>query len=71
MYEKDQIYDIPIIDLEETTEDTTETTEVSTQDLDIEYITTEDQVVDTRLYLSAPVSGADLNDIYNTMIMHL
>ena len=68
MYEKDTLYDLPFVDLEETTEDTTETTETSTQDLDIEYITTEDQVIDTRLYLSAPVSGADLNDIYSIML---
>ena len=68
MYEKDTLYDLPFVDLEETTEDNTETTETSTQDLSIEYVTTEDQFVDTRLYLSAPVSGADLNDVYSLML---
>lgn len=50
-------------------------TEVNTEEVtaeevinDIEYITTEDQVVDTKLYLSTPVYNADLNDVYSIML---
>ena len=64
----DYFKDIPFVDLEETTETTTETTEQTTQDLDIEYITTEGQVVDTRLYLSTPVSNADINDCFSMLL---
>lgn len=58
---------------EETTEETDEETsqiivELSTQDIDIEYITTEGQYVDNRLYLSTAVSGADNNDIYSMLL---
>ena len=57
-----------------TTENTEEVTtekivvELSTEDLDIEYLTTENQVVDTRLYMSVPVQGADSNDIFSMLL---
>ena len=57
-----------IIDVSDTEEPTSETTEQTTQDLDVEYITTEGQVVDTRLYLSVPVNNADLNDVYSMLL---
>lgn len=57
--------DVPIVDLVETTEIIEEET---TEQSDIEYITTEGQVVDTRLYLSSEVNGADLNDIYSLLL---
>lgn len=58
--------DLPIIDLEETSETTSETTEESTSE--IEYITTEGQPVDTNMYFSSTVNGADLNDIYSVAL---
>lgn len=62
-------FDIPIVDVGETTETTTETTtEATTQDLDITYITTEDQPVDTNMYFSAQVSDADINDLYSVAL---
>lgn len=58
-----------LIDVSDTTEPTTEsTTEATTQDLNVEYITTEGQIVDTRLYLSSPVEHADLNDCYSMLL---
>ena len=54
-----------LIDLSDTTEPTTETT---TQDLNVEYVTTEGQIVDTRLYLSSPVENADINDCYSLLL---
>ena len=58
-----------LIDVSDTTAPTTEvTTEVTTQDLDVEYVTTEGQIVDTRLYLSSPVEHADINDCYSMLL---
>lgn len=51
---------------EETTEETTEATTESTEEL--EYITTENQKVETTLYLSTPVQNATLNDIYSLLL---
>lgn len=66
MYEK-IFFDLPIVDVGETTEPTTETTtEEASQDL--EYETTEGQVVDTRLYLSTNVNNADINDCYSMLL---
>ena len=58
--------DLPIVDLEETSEATSETTEESTSE--IEYITTEKQPVDTNMYFSSSVKGADLNDLYSVAL---
>lgn len=60
-------YDLPIVDLGETTETTSETT-TETASQEIEYETTEGQVVDTRLYLSTPVNNADINDCYSMLL---
>lgn len=53
-------------DTEETTEETTEATTESTEEL--EYLTTENQKVETTLYLSTPVQNATLNDIYSLLL---
>lgn len=45
---------------EETSEEAT-----TTGECDIEYITTEGQIIDTRLYLSSPVVNASINDLYS------
>ncbi len=61
------IYYLPIFDLGEKTEETSEaTTEAASQEL--EYETTEGQVVDTRLYLSTTVNNADINDCYSMLL---
>lgn len=66
MYEK-ILFDLPIVDVGETTEPTTETTtEEAAQN--IEYETTEGQIVDTRLYLSTTVNNADINDCYSMLL---
>ena len=54
---------------EETTEATTETTEATTESTEeLEYLTTENQKVETTLYLSTPVQNATLNDIYSLLL---
>lgn len=75
MYETKILYDPANIEIETTNEEDNQTTEetqqiiiLSTEDLNVEYITTEGQVVDTRLYLSSEVSGADLNDVYSMLL---
>lgn len=55
-----------IIDVSNTELSTEATTEATTTD--IEYITTEGQILDTKLYLSSEVSGADINDVYSIML---
>lgn len=61
--------DIPLIDLEETTEENSETIETTEETTsEIIYITTEGQPVDTNIYFSASVNGADLNDIYSVAL---
>lgn len=55
-----------IIDVSNTELPTEATTEATTTD--IEYITTEGQIIDTKLYLSSEVSGADINDVYSIML---
>lgn len=59
-------------DIESTEEITTESTqsiqnaeESTTEETDIEYITTEGQIIDNKLYLSAKVNNADINDVYS------
>lgn len=53
---------------EETTEETTEATTETTEDKQLEYITTENEKVETTLYLSTPVENATLNDIYSLLL---
>jgi len=61
--------DISLVDLEETTETTSETTQTTEQTTnEIEYITTEGQPVDTNMYFSSSVNGADLNDLYSVAL---
>lgn len=75
MYETKILYDPANIEIETTNEEDNQTTEenqqiviLSTEDLNVEYITTEGQIIDTRLYLSSEVSGADLNDVYSMLL---
>lgn len=53
---------------EETTEETTEAATETTEDKQLEYITTENEKVETTLYLSTPVQNATLNDIYSLLL---
>ena len=62
------IQTIPEKDLIDVSDTQEPTTEVTTQDLNVEYVTTEGQIVDTRLYLSSPVEHADINDCYSMLL---
>lgn len=65
-YENDEIATSSDALIETTIETTTETT--TEEQLDLEYITTEGQIVDTNLYLSTAVSGASNNDIFSMLL---
>ena len=50
---------------QESAESTETSTEESTESVNLEFLTTEGQNVDTNLYMSCEVSGASINDVYS------